>query len=116
MKSNIDTILKEKNALEVEGHEIHGRIFTTEQLKEKIKQNLLFDKYIYNKKAFWRMFLYMLVNYLFSPLIGLIFMMERFGANYIRNRFRHRHQIFTVIVLPTICFFASVAYLGFKTT
>lgn len=92
LKSNIDVLLNEKASLETGGHEIHGRIFTSAQLQEKIKQNLLFDKYVFNKKSFWKMFLYSLINYIFSPVIGLTIMMEKFGANYIRNRFRHRNS------------------------
>lgn len=60
--------------------------------------------------------MYSIINFVMSPVIGLTCMMEKFGSNYIRNRFRHTVAQVNVILLPTMFFFAQLAYLGFKTT
>ena len=101
--------MHDQTANEQTGHKINGRIYSTEQLKEKAKQNLLYDKYVHNKKQFWDMFVLQLINYILSPVFGLPLMMERFGSNIIRNRFRHRYEQFSLLVLPTIGFFVTLS-------
>lgn len=104
--------MAEEAAADIGGHLINGKIYTTEQLQEKIKRNLLYDKFVYNPKWFWRMFAISMVNFILSPVLGLSLMLEFFGSQYVKNKFIHNYHKVTILIIPTLTFFSFVIILS----